>query len=1366
VKNIYPIAALSLFLAACDGSSGGQKAPDDSVSPVVTAPEAITFAAVDSSGVPATNDAVVEFLAAAIATDNVDGAVSVSNDAPDVFPLGDKTVTFEATDAAGNEGVATTVVTVTDQSAPVLSLPADVSFVATSAAGISATDAQVTAFLEQASANDNVDSSVEVTNDALAIFEIGETPVVFTASDAAANSVSETVIVTVTGASQSGSVVKGPLLNATVFFDYDGDKELDADEPSTTTDANGDYELSETSNAPETYSVVVLMGADTVDFLSGESYADSGVILEAVKGGSVITPLTTLYSVAVNNSAEGEEPSLEAFSAALGVPEGVDIATYNPYAKDESGDYVDVATASQVEAVAQSLMTALEVISESVVGMSKTALKSDTGVSQVQAATIALKSLAKVATTAAKAATGTAADTLDLSDLADISEVNNEVLASLASTDEGSLGTLLQDTAASSGVTVDVAAAEVTGAVVLSLSANTIANVSKAFNELSDESFGSTEASALSRIKTQAVNEVAEASTIVVAAVSVQQDAGQTVLLIDSDVDVSSVITLDDTDALGAAVTLNEQEVISYQVTTVAPVIESENSFDAAENQTAVGVVIAADTAGDTLAFSLSGADAGALTISSSGVLAFLSAPDFESKTTYQATVTVTDSNANKAVQNITINITDANDSAPIITSSSSFVVDENQSAIGSVVASSASNEALTYALSGSDAAAMVISDSGLLSFVSAPDYEVKSSYSASVTVSDGTNDTSSPITVSVENLNDSAPIIISANAFTVKENVKSVATISAIDADFNALSYGLSGSDASSFSISTLGTLRFVTAPNFEVKTSYSLTVNVSDGETVSSMPVTVTVTNVNDVAPVITSSNLFSAAENQTSVGTVTATDTDSETLSFTLSGADASAFDLSNTGVLSFVSAPDFEDDAGYSVSVTVTDGLFSTVQVIAVTVTDEADTFTLADSAVTLTDFYPLDGTTVTNELEYLIEGSQAQVDLRSVPLNLTNIENAIFGGEFQTPVISFDLSELPVGSGSETVNINLIDGLDGTRESGERQVNVTLNIDWESDGTTAQVTVPSQEIGAFYKTGEGVQINVQLTNGDADVVSVTAAGADYPATLDVKLVSLITQLSSLPLEDILSAGVYHIEVTTSIPLKASTGETLSGLSAIVEIADAFKLSGSTVTLNDYNPEDGSASSSDLEANLVDGFLVVDLRDAPLNLLNMQNAVYGLDFKTPTVKFGLSAIPSGLGSETVTVNLIDGVDAIRDSGERQVSVELDIDWDADGVAALITVPAQDIAAFYKTRDGVQIDVEVSNVDSDMMSVTSNGAIYPATLELKLLSLIAQLSALPLADLLSAGVYHVDVSTTMPMIAPNGKAVDGLKAIIEIK
>ena len=84
--------------------------------------------------------------------------------------------------------------------------------------------------------------------------------------------------------------------------------------------------------------------------------------------------------------------------------------------------------------------------------------------------------------------------------------------------------------------------------------------------------------------------------------------------------------------------------------------------FSASENQTAIGTVTATDTDTDDslLVFSVSGSE---LMITSGGLLTFANAPDYETKTSYSATVTVTDG-TNSSTQDITVTITDVDDTA------------------------------------------------------------------------------------------------------------------------------------------------------------------------------------------------------------------------------------------------------------------------------------------------------------------------------------------------------------------------------------------------------------------------------------------------------------------------------------------------------------------------------------------------------------------------------------------------------------------------------------------------------------------------------------------------------------------------------
>ena len=94
------------------------------------------------------------------------------------------------------------------------------------------------------------------------------------------------------------------------------------------------------------------------------------------------------------------------------------------------------------------------------------------------------------------------------------------------------------------------------------------------------------------------------------------------------------------------------------------PVFTSATTFSVDENQTDIGEVTATNATG----FSLSGTDAQSIDLdSSSGVLSFLTAPDYETQSDYQVTVTASN-NDGSATQNISISIIDLDEDAPVIT--------------------------------------------------------------------------------------------------------------------------------------------------------------------------------------------------------------------------------------------------------------------------------------------------------------------------------------------------------------------------------------------------------------------------------------------------------------------------------------------------------------------------------------------------------------------------------------------------------------------------------------------------------------------------------------------------------------------------
>ena len=159
----------------------------DTTGPSVSVPADISVAATDANGTSASDAAISAFLLGATASDATDGTVTVTNDAPDIFPITATTVTFTAADSLGNVGSNTAIVTVSDQTAPVINAPATQVILGTEA-GLAATETAIVDFFASVTATDNVDGALtSIDNDGPDFYPFGETTVTFTVSDQAGN---------------------------------------------------------------------------------------------------------------------------------------------------------------------------------------------------------------------------------------------------------------------------------------------------------------------------------------------------------------------------------------------------------------------------------------------------------------------------------------------------------------------------------------------------------------------------------------------------------------------------------------------------------------------------------------------------------------------------------------------------------------------------------------------------------------------------------------------------------------------------------------------------------------------------------------------------------------------------------------------------------------------------------------------------------------------------------------------------------------------------------------------------------------------------------------------------------------------------
>ena len=288
--------------------------------------------------------------------------------------------------------------------------------------------------------------------------------------------------------------------------------------------------------------------------------------------------------------------------------------------------------------------------------------------------------------------------------------------------------------------------------------------------------------------------------------------------------------------------------------------------------------VTATDADGDTPVYTLGGTDKDMFRIRNNGQIevgdkAML---DYETKSSYEVTVTATDSSNmanNSASIEVTIYVTDL-DEGPMImrgglaisgTSSRDDYAENGTVAVATYTAAGPMAGMATWTLKGDDAGDFTISSGGILSFSSPPDYEaaadadMDNTYMVTVKASDGTYMDEHAVTVMVTNVGELGTLSGPASVDNYMENGTSTVATYSTDGPVEA-TWTLEGDDAGDFSISISGgMLTFSSPPNHEaaadadMDNTYMVTVKADAGGEMDTQDVSVTVTNV-DEAPDVT--------------------------------------------------------------------------------------------------------------------------------------------------------------------------------------------------------------------------------------------------------------------------------------------------------------------------------------------------------------------------------------------------------------------------------------------------------------------------------------------------------------------------------
>ena len=422
------------------------------------------------------------------------------------------------------------------------------------------------------------------------------------------------------------------------------------------------------------------------------------------------------------------------------------------------------------------------------------------------------------------------------------------------------------------------------------------------------------------------------------AAFSIDADTGEVTLIDNPDFETQSSydFTVTATDAAGNDADLDVTLAIVDRDDS-APFITSGALADPIDENSGANQLVYTATATDdsAITWSLSGVDAGDLTIgAANGQVRLTANPDFETESVYTFNVVATDAEGNSSQQAVTLNINDIDENDPVITSGGSAgSIDENSGANQLVYTATATDEsAITWSLSGVDAGDFTIGASnGQVRLTANPDFETESVYTFNVVATDAEgNSSQQAVTLTINDLDENDPVITSGgSAGSIDENSGANQLVyTATATDESAITWSLSGADAGDLTIgASNGQVRLTADPDFETESVYTFNVVATDAEGNSStQPVTLTINDLDDTPPAITSGGSAGSIDENSGANQLvyTATATDDSAITWSLSGVDAGDFTIgASNGQVRLTANPDFETESVYTFNVVATD-----------------------------------------------------------------------------------------------------------------------------------------------------------------------------------------------------------------------------------------------------------------------------------------------------------------------------------------------------------------------------------------------------------------------------------------------------------
>ena len=538
------------------------------------------------------------------------------------------------------------------------------------------------------------------------------------------------------------------------------------------------------------------------------------------------------------------------------------------------------------------------------------------------------------------------------------------------------------------------------------------------------------------------------------------------------------------------AATVNEialVNTISETAISAELVANQVNVSETVNAGTVIATFSATDPEGNTLNYSLSGTGSELMTVNNDGEVILNGNLDYETNPTLVVTLEVSDG-THTTTEEITINVVNDNEPAIIAATLSATSFAENTAvgaSIASINATDPEGSAVTYTLSGTGSDNFNIDTNGNITLANTLDYETVSSYELTIVVDEGTYASTEVVTVSVADVNE-APSLSTSVAFNAfQENTATgttIATSTVTDPEAGAITYSLSGTGSENFAVSSDGTVTLANSLDYETATAYEITLTANDGANSVSQTITVNVGDINEaptVSATLAASSFAEDVSTGTTIATSSASDPESSTVTYSLSGTGSDNFSVDANGNVTVASSLDYETTTSYSLTLTASDGTNSTQETITFNITD-VDEFALALSSTS-----PSINEGVSTGTQ-VATSTLTQQDSASVTYSLSGTGSDKFAIS-STGVITTAAAMDYETTSSYSLTVTVTDGTNTDTET----INISIN---DLSINTLATTLANSGAALAESSSSGTAVaSSSISNPDSETITYTLSG---------------------------------------------------------------------------------------------------------------------------------------------------------------------------------------------------------------------------------------------------------------------------------